>query len=82
MAKQQQQSKTPKEAEVKFRSGASMRSAGTLDGGFYYEFDKHDRCVYHKDVFGYWNFSFFPDEEYITTPHTVIHKYYFLYHPQ
>lgn len=48
-------------------------------GGFYTEHDKYGRSVYNSDKYGYWAMCFFTDEQYVTTPYFVMHKYSVLY---
>jgi len=45
------------------------------DKGDYSEYDKHKRVVYNLTSFGFWSMKFYVDEEYVTTPYFVIHKY-------
>lgn len=47
--------------------------------GNYSEYDKFGRVVYNITSFGFWSMKFYVDEEYITTPYFVIHKYSVLY---
>lgn len=48
-------------------------------GGFYTEYDKHGRSVYHSDNHDYWCMCFFTDEPHVVTPYFVMHKYSVLY---
>lgn len=47
--------------------------------GFYSEFDKHNRCVYHSMNTGYWSMKFYVDESHVMTPYFVVHKYSVFY---
>lgn len=49
------------------------------ESGAYSEYDKHGRAVYTLTSFGFWSMKFYVDEEYVTTPYFVIHKYSVLY---
>jgi len=57
----------------------SVRS--TDEGGFYSEYDKHDRVTYHKDKWGYHVLLFYHDDPHLRVPYYVVHKHYKEYNP-